>query len=86
MFYTLTGCDSTSSFYRKGKKIAWKIWKSYPEVNDAFLAIRSKPFQQIEIESEEFRKFERFVILMYDKDSKLENINDVRRELFFQKM
>ena len=86
MFFTLTGCDSTSSFFRKGKKIAWITWKSYPEVTNAFLAIRENPFQQIKIDSEEFRCIERFIILLYDKDSITESVNDARRELFFKKM
>ena len=31
-FHSFTGCDTTSSFFRKGKKTAWEAWKSYPDV------------------------------------------------------
>ena len=54
MFHAFTGCDTTS-FFRKGKKIAWQSWKSCLSVTDAFLAVRNKPFQEIRTESEEFK-------------------------------
>ncbi len=37
-FHAFTGCDTTSQFYGKGKKIAWESWKYYPEVTKAFLS------------------------------------------------
>ena len=35
-FHTSTGCDTVSSFGRRGKKTAWSTWKVYPEAPDAF--------------------------------------------------
>jgi len=34
-FHALTGCDVTSSFFGKGKKKAWSVWQSYPELTQA---------------------------------------------------
>ena len=29
LFHALTGCDTTSAFKGKGKKLAWQAWKAY---------------------------------------------------------
>ena len=31
-FHALTGCDMTSAFFGKGKKTAWSVWQSLPEL------------------------------------------------------
>ena len=31
-FHALTGCDTTSAFFGKGKKRAWTVWQSFPEL------------------------------------------------------
>ena len=31
-FHALTGCDTTSAFFGKGKKTAWAAWQAVPEV------------------------------------------------------
>ena len=36
IFHCYTGCDTISAFCGKGKKSAWKVWASYPEVTQAF--------------------------------------------------
>ena len=33
-FHTLTGCDSTSAFYKKTKKVFFESWKDYNKHND----------------------------------------------------
>lgn len=35
-WFVVTGCDTVSSFGGRGKKTAWKIWTSYPEVTTTF--------------------------------------------------
>ena len=40
-FHAFTGCDSTASFFGRGKKTAWQIWQAYPEVTSAFLYMSS---------------------------------------------
>ena len=57
----------------------------FQAVTDAFLAVRNKPFEEIKIESEEFKLLEQFTILLYDKNSTEECINHARRELFSKK-
>ena len=84
MFHAFTGCDTTSSFFRKGKK-AWQSWNSYYAVTYAFMAIRNKLFQEIQIESEKFKFLEHFIILIYDKNSTEICINHAKRELFSKK-
>ena len=43
-FHSFTGCDTTSSFFRKGKKKAQKAWKSYPDVTTAFATFAQTHF------------------------------------------
>ena len=53
---------------------------SYQEMTDAFLCVKEIPFQGIEIDFEVFKIIERFTIVMYDKSSTEENVNDAREE------
>ena len=34
IFHAFSGCDTTSSFCRKGKKSVIRVWKSYLEITD----------------------------------------------------
>ena len=86
MFHALTGCDTTSTFFRKGKKIAWKTWKSFPIVTSVFLDIFDNPFQEINSNFETFKILERYTILLYDRNCTEECVNDARRELFSKKV
>ena len=36
VFHAFTGCDTTLSFERRGKKTAWSAWNVFPEVTAAF--------------------------------------------------
>ena len=85
MFHAFTGCDTTSTFFRKGKKTAWLAWKSYPMVTSAFLEVYNNPFQEITIDSEMFKQLERFTVILYDKNCSEQNVNAARRELFSKK-
>ena len=81
-FHTLTGCNTTSQFQGKGKKSAWASWK----VTDAFIAMTACPFQQLGQKSNIFTVLEWYTCLLYDKTTDLEKFNDLRRDLFSQKM
>ena len=72
MFHAFTGSDTTSSFCGHGKKTAWATWESFPEATNAFLELSSGP---IDIPAECLTTLERFVVLMYDRTSML---NEVR--------
>lgn len=43
MFHTLTGCDTVSYFVGHGKKTAWAVWNSLPELTDALLRLACAP-------------------------------------------
>ena len=81
-FHSVTGCDTTSTFFGKGKKSAWHAWKAFPEVTKAFLYMASNPHVPFNIESEEFKLLDCFCVIIYDKTSSLEYVNEARRELF----
>jgi len=36
VFHDFTGCDTTSTFYRRGKKSAWEVRKCFNDVTEAF--------------------------------------------------
>lgn len=84
-FHAFSGCDTTSCFFRKGKKSAWKAWKCYPEATEAFLSIAEKPFDELNAETFQFRHLERLTVVMYDSTSTLSSVNEARRELFSKK-
>ena len=85
LFHAFTGSDTTSCFLEKGKKSAWKVWKSYPDVTGAFLHIVENPFQPVEASSPHIQCIERFTVLLYDVTSNLLSVNEARRELFCKK-
>ena len=82
MFHSFTGCDNTSSFLNKGKITVCNTLKIFSDVLSAFKFVRNNPFVHINMESEIFKLLQRFVILMYDRNSNLESVNEARRELF----
>ena len=61
------------------------IWKSFPEVTCAFLYIANHPHAPLTIECEHFRLLECFCVVIYDKTSNLESVNQARKDLFCQK-
>lgn len=84
-FHAYSGCDTTSSFFGKGKKSAWEALKSYPEARKAFLYIHNHPFAPVDSASQLFAHLERLTIILYDKTSQQEKVNEARRELFSKK-
>ena len=81
-FHALTGCDTTSAFAGRGKKMAWVTWKSFPEVTEAFVELVSVPN---ELTEQSMLLIERFVVLMYDRTSETMEVNEARKQLFTQK-
>ena len=43
------------------------------------------PFQHLDIDSEHFKKIEKYVVVLYDKTSSLSFVNEAREELFCRK-
>ena len=52
------------------------------DVTLALEDIATHPFQKLTASSENFQKLERFTIIMYDKSSPLDSVNDARLMLF----
>ena len=84
-FHAFTGCNTTSSFSRKGKKRAWKAWLKFPEVNEAFLHMMNNPFSEMTCQDANFDLLEHLVVVMYDGTSGSYSVNETRRELFSRK-
>ena len=59
-----------------------EAWKSFPEVTRAFLM---DPHAPLFVECEHFKLLERFCIVIYDRTSNLNSVNEARKELFCQK-
>ena len=80
--HAISGCDTTSAFWGKGKKSFWQAWIAFEEVTDTFVYLASHPFKPIDSNCENFCKIERLIVLVYDKTSTSLSINQTRRELF----
>ena len=64
-FHALTGCDTTSCFASKGKRIAWSTWSAFNDVTPAFCILTHTPSPD-EVK-EVLPTIERFIVLMYDR-------------------
>lgn len=83
MFHAYTGCDTVSFFGGRGKKTAWDTWTIYGDITPAFCALGSMP-DPLTIDKW-MQHLERFVILMYDRTSTEESVNQARKQLFSKK-
>ncbi|KAG0706016.1 hypothetical protein GWK47_024376 [Chionoecetes opilio] len=85
MFHSFTGCDTTSAFFGKGNKSAWEAWNAYVEVTEAFNNFMNHPYMTVTVNCKQFQLLERFTVIIYNKTSNLDSVNEARRELFSQK-
>ena len=81
LFHSLTGCDTTSQFLGCGKKTAWAVWNSFPDLIDTLVALTLNP-NMFDIESIHMQRIERFVVLMYSKGCGAAGVNEARLRLF----
>lgn len=79
---SFSGCDTTSSFYRKVKKSIWNKLKVYPQIIDNFNTFMEHPFRLFDQTSSLFDEIERFVILIYDKARSKARVNEASQEMF----
>lgn len=79
--HAFSGCDTVSSFAGRGKKTVWEIWKTFIEVTPAFCSLASTPSSV----DDQLEVLERFVVLLYDRTSTAEKVNEARKQLFSQK-
>ncbi|KAG0727477.1 hypothetical protein GWK47_034576 [Chionoecetes opilio] len=69
----------------KGKKSAWEAWNAYVEVTEAFNNFMNHPYMTVTVNCKQFQLLERFTVIIYNKTSNLDSVNEARRELFSQK-
>ncbi|KAG1654719.1 hypothetical protein GQR58_024872 [Nymphon striatum] len=85
LFHSFTGCDITSCFHGRGKRMACQAWNSYPEVTQAFTYLAMNSYANATKDDVYFKLLERFVVVLYDKTSSLDSVDEARKELFCQK-
>ncbi len=81
-FHAFTGCDIVSAFRGKGKKSAWQTWDVCHEASDVFTKL-SCPAP--ELDENDMKLLEKFVVTMYDRSSTAETVNEARLDLFARK-
>ena len=79
--HAFSGCDTVSSFSGRGKRTVWDIWKIFGDVTPAFCTLASTPSSV----DDQLKILERFVVLLYDRTSTEEKVNEARKQLFSQK-
>ena len=67
LFHSFTGCDTTSAFFGRGKKLAWEAWKCYSEVTAAFLDMAVNPYSSLDQSSPNFKSLERFTVIQHHR-------------------
>ena len=84
-FHALTGCDTTSAFFGKGKKSAWSIWQNFPDLTLPLESLSSPDFTQ-EIVTSHMSVFQRFVMMLYGVfEDNIATVDDARCFLFINK-
>ena len=81
-FHASSGCDIGSAFNGKSKKSVWKIWEVCDEVSNIFAKLSVYP---LSIDDSDLQALERFVVLMYDRSSNINSVNEARFDLFARK-
>ena len=78
-FHALTGNDYISSFFRKGKKLCWKVLKANEEFQQAFRIVGD----DWELSDEVIKILEKFVCKLYNSGQT--SVNAARFQLFDKK-
>ena len=64
--------------------MAWEAWNSFPEITSVFSKIALQPFKNFDTETSHFQMLERYTVLLYNKSSMMEHVDEARMELFCQ--
>ena len=81
-FHALTGCDVVSGFRGKGKKSAWQTWNVCDEASGVFSKLIHYPPV---VDDEDLEILEKFVVMMYDRSSTAEDVDEARLDMFARK-
>ena len=63
-FHALTGCDTVSAFFGKGKKSAFSVWQTYPELTLP-LQLLAGPCPTVEMVERHLPRLEMFAVRLY---------------------
>ena len=84
-FHSLTGSDTTSAFFGKGKKTAWSLWESFPEITLP-LELLSSPNPTMEMVATHTPILHKFVMQLYGvSEEDIQNVDAARLFLFIHK-
>ena len=75
--HPLTGCDSTSALYRKGKKDAFKLIMA----SDEFIPVLGALGQEFETSADLMRRLEKFICHLYGNKQQV-TVNKCRHHMF----
>ena len=81
-FHAFTGCDIVSGFRGKGKKTAWQTWTVFDQASDVFCKLSQ---YLPAIDDADMKVLESFVIMMYDRSSTTDFVDDARLDMFARK-
>ncbi len=79
--HAVSGCDTVSAFHGIGKKTAWAVWRSMPNIMPIFVRLSHAPSQ---VSHDNMDQIERYVVLLYQRTSALSHVNDARKQMFTQ--
>jgi len=79
VFYAYTGCDIVSSCATRGKKLAWQTWNAFDDVAATFCTPSDAPG---DIDDEAMAMLELFTVLLYERTTDMDNIDEVCQHLF----
>ena len=82
-FHSMTGCDTVSAFFGKGKKTAWEVWQQFPDVTWALQRLSGAPPTTPTIPDEVMATMEEFVARVYGIDAV--GVDKARLEGFYHK-
>ena len=74
-FHALSGCDTTSSLSRKGKKLFFESWKLLPDISATFAKLGTVSTPS-EIHDHDFKLVEKFFIALYSPSCNTQNLNE----------
>lgn len=80
LFHALTGCDTTSAFRTKGKRICMTTWSKNQWFSDTLVQLATNPFKPLNTDSKEFQEIEKFVSTLYCASGT--SVNQVRKTMF----
>ena len=82
-FHAFTGCDTTSSFFGKGKKSAFSVWKSHSKFDCAFSIMSNRQPNENEIRTV-YPLIQQFVCMLYGADD-MADVDDTRLDMLLHK-